>query len=156
MSVRPYTARDRSAVIELHEELQRYEQRFRKTRSVGRQVSEKQVQEYEQSLADEDEQAFLFVAEADTRLIGYVFFITETEILEEESGQVYVQDIMVTEQHRRNGIGGALMNRVRRVMGELGIRQIDLQVLVGNEPAMSFYRKQGLETAYLGLKAIVD
>lgn len=156
MNIRPFTVNDRAAVIELHEELQRYEQAFRNTRALGRQVSEKQVQEYEQSLSDKDEQAFLMIAEADDRLIGYVFFIAETEILEKESGQIYVQDIMVAERYRKKGIGSALMDSVRGVMGELGVRQIDLQVLVGNEPAKLFYKRQGFETAYLGLKTIVD
>lgn len=153
MRIRPFSPEDRAAVISLHEELQSYERAFRPSRATGRELSIRQVGEYLRMLADTDEDAFLMVADEGGSLVGFVFFVSEAEMLERESGQVYIQDIMVTENSRRSGVGSALMDAVRGVMAEKGIRRIDLQVLVGNEDALSFYRKQGFETAYLGLKA---
>ena len=153
MRIRPFSPEDRAAVISLHEELQSYERAFRPSRATGRELSIRQVGEYLRMLADPDEDAFLMVADEGGSLVGFVFFMSETEMLERESGQIYIQDIMVTENSRRSGVGSALMDAVRGVMAEKGIRRIDLQVLVGNEDALSFYRKQGFETAYLGLKA---
>ncbi len=154
MSVRLYKSEDRDSVIHLHQELQRYEHRFRPSRALGRDVSVQQVAQYEDMLADDDEDAFLYVAEDGGQVIGFVFFLAETEFLEQEAGQMYVQDLMVTEAARRTGVGSALMDAVRAEMARMSIQQIDLQVLVDNDDALSFYRKLGFVPAYIGLKAI--
>ena len=154
MSVRTYKPEDRDSVIRLHQELQRYEHNFRPSRALGRDVSVQQVTEYEHMLADDDEEAFLYVAEDEGQVIGFVFFLAESELLEQEARQVYVQDLMVTEAARRTGVGSRLMDAVRTEMARMSITQIDLQVLVDNDDALSFYRKQGFVPAYIGLKAI--
>ena len=143
-------------MIALHQELQSYERAFRQSRATGRDVSEQQVAEYEATLTEDAANARLLVAERDGALIGFTFFLAEGEMLEADPAQVYVQDIMVTASARRTGVGRALMDQIRRFMAERGIRRIDLQVLVGNDAALAFYRSQGFETAYLGLKAFHD
>ncbi|MEM8836850.1 MAG: GNAT family N-acetyltransferase [Pseudomonadota bacterium] len=155
MQIRPYKTEDREAIIRLHGELQDYERAFRTTRAQGRAVSERQVADYEAMMASADEDAHLFIAEDDGTIIGFVFFLAEDEVLEDDPGQVYVQDIAVTSDHRRMGVGAALMGKVRRFMAGRGLGRIDLQVLVGNDEALAFYRALGFETAYLGLKAVL-
>ena len=153
LSIRAYRAGDRDAVIRLHQELQLYERAFRPSRAVGLEISRQQVDEYETMLNDEDEDAHLIVADAGDELIGFAFFLVEDELLEEPREQVYVQDLMVTANRRRSGTGTRIMQVIRELMAHRGIRKMDLQVLVGNEAAIEFYRAQGFEPAYLGLKS---
>ncbi len=120
---------------------------------MGVEISRQQIDEYEASLNDEEEDAYLIVAEDSGTLIGFAFFLVEDELLEDPKEQVYVQDLMVTASRRRSGIGTRIMQEIRSLMFNRGIRKMDLQVLVGNEAAIEFYRAQGFEPGYLGLKA---
>ena len=104
-------------------------------------------------LAGQDDDALLLVADGGAAIIGFAFFIFEGEILENTPRQAYIQDIMVTAQKRRLGVGRSLMSAIRNIMEKRGVTRIDLQVLVGNDSALAFYRQFGFETAYLGLKA---
>lgn len=156
MIIRPYRPDDRPAVVRLHVELQDFERAFRPSRAAGPDISDRQITEYEAMLADDDEDAHLMVAEQDGILIGFAFFLAEGEMLEEDPGQIYVQDIMVTASARRAGVGRALMDAIRAVMADRGIHRIDLQVLIGNDTAQAFYTALGFETAYLGLKLTED
>ncbi len=154
MRIRPFTPADHAAVVSLHEELQSCERTLRPSRAVGRAVSERQVEMYVSMLADADEDAHLLVADSGDRPVGFVFFEIEMEFLEREARQIYIHDIVVTGAARRRGVGGMLMAAVRSVMAEKGVRPIELQVLVGNDHALEFYRRHGFEIAYFGLKAI--
>jgi GNAT superfamily N-acetyltransferase len=59
-------------------------------------------------------------------------------------GQVmYLEDILVTESHRRKGIGSLLMDRLIQEAKEKKFGRIVWQVLEWNEPAIQFYRKYG-------------
>jgi ribosomal protein S18 acetylase RimI-like enzyme len=57
-------------------------------------------------------------------------------------GQVmYLEDILVTESYRGQGIGKMLMDKLIEEAMEKGFRRITWQVLEWNEPAIHFYKK---------------
>lgn len=57
-------------------------------------------------------------------------------------GQVmYLEDILVTESLRGNGIGKMLIERLIVEAKEKGFKRITWQVLDWNEPAINFYKK---------------
>lgn len=59
-------------------------------------------------------------------------------------GQVmYLEDILVTEPLRGNGIGKMLIERLIVEAKEKGFKRMTWQVLDWNEPAINFYKKFG-------------
>ncbi|HQJ14589.1 MAG TPA: GNAT family N-acetyltransferase [Bacteroidales bacterium] len=85
-----------------------------------------------------------FVAEsADHGIVGMAlyFFAYFTWV----GKSLYLEDIIVSKQFRKRGIGEALMKRVMREAWEENCKRVRWQVLDWNEPAISFYRKSGAE-----------
>jgi GNAT superfamily N-acetyltransferase len=56
---------------------------------------------------------------------------------------IYLEDLYVRPQHRRHGIGKALLRELSRIAVEEGCRRLVWQVLDWNEPALEFYRSLG-------------
>ena len=56
---------------------------------------------------------------------------------------IYLDDLVITEAHRRSGIGSLLMDALIDYGKGLGIREIRWQVLDWNEPAIKLYEKLG-------------
>jgi GNAT superfamily N-acetyltransferase len=54
---------------------------------------------------------------------------------------LFLEDIIVTEKMRGNGIGKLLFTEVLKVAKEKKVRRIEWQVLDWNEPAINFYKK---------------
>ena len=52
-----------------------------------------------------------------------------------------MEDIIVTEEYRKYGIGKKLFDEVVKVAKEMGARRMEWQVLEWNEPAIKFYKK---------------
>lgn len=85
-----------------------------------------------------------FVAEsADHGIVGMAlyFFAYFTWV----GKSLYLEDIIISKQFRKRGIGEALMKRVMREAVEENCKRVRWQVLDWNEPAISFYRKSGAE-----------
>ncbi len=57
--------------------------------------------------------------------------------------------LYVAPEHRRRGIGSALMQQAETWAKDMGDRQIGLQVFLSNQPALNLYRKLGYETQSL-------
>ncbi len=55
--------------------------------------------------------------------------------------RMYLEDIIVTEQHRNKGVGKLLMNRLIEEAKEKQLHGISWQVLDWNEPAIAFYKQ---------------
>lgn len=54
---------------------------------------------------------------------------------------MYLEDIIVTEKERGQGIGKLLFDRLIEEAKEKGFKRIVWQVLEWNEPAINFYKK---------------
>ena len=54
---------------------------------------------------------------------------------------VYLDDIIVTESLRGEGIGKKLFEKVIKVAKKMKVRKLEWQVLNWNEPAINFYKK---------------
>lgn len=57
--------------------------------------------------------------------------------------------VYVTPEHRRRGIGSALVRHAEAWAVSRGDRQIGLQVFVTNQPALNLYRQLGYQTQSL-------
>jgi ribosomal protein S18 acetylase RimI-like enzyme len=54
---------------------------------------------------------------------------------------MYLEDIIVTANHRGKGIGKMLMDKLIEEARDKGFKRITWQVLEWNEPAIQFYKK---------------
>lgn len=59
--------------------------------------------------------------------------------------ELYLEDLIVTEAYRKEGIGLALFEATIKVAEEAGAVAMRWQVLDWNEPAIQFYKKMGAE-----------
>lgn len=88
----------------------------------------------------------VFIAEVDACPIGYAY----AEIMHRPETQfcyaydmVYLHHISVNPEHRKLGVGHALIDATRKASSERGIHFMTLDVWTFNEDARSFFRRQG-------------
>ena len=89
----------------------------------------------------------LLLAEEDGRVSGYAI-VSETggqATLATGDRMAELESLAVAEGERGQGIGRALMDAAYAVMRELGVSEVMLYVLDGNDGAVRFYERLGLQ-----------
>jgi ribosomal protein S18 acetylase RimI-like enzyme len=111
---------------------------------------EKAPEEVTVSLTEFEEAGFgaqpvweAFVAEADGEIAGMALFYIRYSTW--KGRRIYLEDLIVSERFRGQGIGKMLFERVWAVAGERSYSGMVWQVLDWNEPAIRFYQKYGAE-----------
>lgn len=101
----------------------------------------------EELLADPDTR--LFVATQGDAIVG----MAQASVLQPRNHalltpltRVYLDDIIVDEQHRSAGLGKALLDHVERWVRQLGVGRIELTVWEFNVSARALYERQGYTT----------
>lgn len=87
------------------------------------------------------ESFFGLVAEDDGEIAGYGGITVAADSAD-------VDNIAVTEQYRRGGVGTAILNGLCNLAASKGAKEIFLEVRVSNSAAMSMYLKCGFVGAY--------
>jgi len=87
-----------------------------------------------------DAQALQLVVEQKGRLIGFL----DAEI-ESWRSVVKVWDVLVDEEHRRQGIGTELMRRAHEFAASNNCRALVVETQTTNWPALNFYLKMGFQ-----------
>jgi GNAT superfamily N-acetyltransferase len=82
------------------------------------------------------------LAEYDAEAVAFALFFRNYSTWSGRPG-LYLEDIFVREEYRGRGIGGALMRRLAKIVGERGWARMEWAVLNWNTPAQSFYREYG-------------
>jgi len=80
-----------------------------------------------------------FVAEVDGCIQGFALFYIRYSTWKGQ--RMYLEDIIVTEQARGQGLGAMLMDALVIEAKERQLKGIVWQVLEWNEPALNFYKK---------------
>lgn len=80
-----------------------------------------------------------FVAEVHGKIEGFALYYIRYSTWKGQ--RMYLEDIIVTEAQRGNGIGTLLFNRLLEECSEKSFHGMVWQVLDWNEPAISFYKK---------------
>lgn len=83
-----------------------------------------------------------FVAEAEEKIVGMALYYVRYSTWKGQ--RMYLEDIVVSEAYRRQGIGGLLMQALREEALLKGFSGMHWQVLDWNEPAIRFYEKYGV------------
>lgn len=82
------------------------------------------------------------IAEAHSQIIGMALFFQTYSTWEGKAG-VYLEDFYVVPQHRGDGVGRMLLQRLSELSLERGYRRMDWVVIASNQSASSFYRRLG-------------
>ena len=80
-----------------------------------------------------------FVAEAEGRVEGFALYYIRYSTWKGQ--RMYLEDLIVTEKMRGNGLGKLLFDRLLQEVKEKNFSGMVWQVLDWNEPAINFYKK---------------
>jgi GNAT superfamily N-acetyltransferase len=84
----------------------------------------------------------LLIETADGEAVGYAIFFTNFSTFECRPG-IWLEDVYVRPEHRRGGIGLAVMEHLARIADERDYARLEWCALEWNEPALDFYAKIG-------------
>jgi GNAT superfamily N-acetyltransferase len=84
------------------------------------------------------------IAERDAEPIGFALFHGSFSTWECRPG-LWLEDLYVPPEHRRSGVGVALLARVAEIAVERGCARLEWAALDWNAPALGFYEKLGAE-----------
>jgi len=90
----------------------------------------------------EQRAAEALIVELDGEAIGYAIFFTTFSSFECRSG-VWIEDIYVRPEKRRDGIGRSVMEHIAALALGRGHARLEWTALDWNEPALRFYEKLG-------------
>jgi len=96
-----------------------------------------------------DPEAAVVTAEVDGRIAAYGVCVLRTRPEYFEPGEYgLVTDLDVSGEHRRQGLGEAVLDALCDWVRARGIRRIEAEVVAANELAVGFWRKLGFATYY--------
>ena len=84
----------------------------------------------------EHNDGLFWVALDDGKLVG-------TAMAGYDGHRGWIYSVAVAPDCQRKGVGTIMLNRVQEILTELGCMKINLQILPGNEKAISFYEANG-------------
>jgi len=105
----------------------------------------------------EDEAHPIFVYD-DGKVEGHAFcqvIETKNHLLLQDIKTLYIDDICVDEQARGRHVGKALYEYVVGYARSMGCYNVTLNVWEGNDPAISFYRRMGMQVQKTGMEMIL-
>jgi GNAT superfamily N-acetyltransferase len=94
------------------------------------------------SLFEQEAAEALLVETTDGEAVGYAIFFTNFSTFECRPG-IWLEDVYVRPEHRRGGIGLAVMEHLAGIARERGYVRLEWCALEWNEPALDFYEKIG-------------
>lgn len=80
-----------------------------------------------------------YVADHGGEILGIALYYTKYSTWKGRC--LFLEDIIVSEQHRRKGIGELLFKQVVEAAEKAGVKRLEWQVLDWNKPAIEFYKK---------------
>jgi GNAT superfamily N-acetyltransferase len=133
-SIRPATVVDVPVIFELIQALAEYEQLTHLVTGSARDL--------ENHLFGEKPYAEALVAEAGDRVMGFALYFWNYSTFLAKPG-IYLEDLFVLPEYRRQGIGKALLTRLAQVAIARGAGRLEWSVLDWNQPAIDFYERLG-------------
>jgi GNAT superfamily N-acetyltransferase len=134
VTIRWATPEDTEAIFSLIQELAAFEK-------LEQQVTGSPAQLHEH-LFGNPPHAEVFVAQHQDPIVGYALFFTTYSSFRTQPG-LYLEDVFVHPDYRRQGIGTALIAQVAREVEQRGYGRLEWSVLDWNHRAISMYRQLG-------------
>jgi GNAT superfamily N-acetyltransferase len=91
-----------------------------------------------------DPAVFAHVAEHEGAVVGFALWFVNYSTWTGRQG-IYLEDLFVTPELRRSGLGRALLAELARICVQRGYARLDWAVLDWNAPALEFYASLGAE-----------
>ncbi|NJL63286.1 MAG: GNAT family N-acetyltransferase [Methylacidiphilales bacterium] len=88
--------------------------------------------------------AEVIMAEYKGQPVGFALFFHNYSTFLTKPG-IYLEDIFVLSEYRRQGIGKLLLSQVAQIAVERDCGRLEWSVLDWNEPAQTFYRRMGAD-----------
>ena len=85
----------------------------------------------------------VYAAKADNKFVGWIALVFMPKISWTDAGFVYVDELWVQENYRRNGIAAELMKKADEMKEEFSAMGVRLYVNVNNPAAKALYEKCG-------------
>ncbi|SEL31657.1 GNAT family N-acetyltransferase [Haloferax larsenii] len=142
MTIRPATEADTGAILRVAEQSWKHDYPGILTRETAETAASDWYTAEQVTAELHKSQAQILVAERGETVVGFAH--TTWNYTEREG---YILRIYVDPDHRREGIGRALLQAALSDLDEKGIDQINAMVLVANEPGNDFYEQFGFEHA---------
>jgi len=138
MTIRPATPDDAPTLVQLILELATYEKL--------RDEADPDADALRRQLApDAQPRCEALLAETDGGdPVGFALFFHNYSTFLTNFG-LYLEDLFVRPEHRGEGLGFALLQRVARIAKERGCQRLDWAVLDWNAPAIDFYEQLGAQ-----------
>jgi GNAT superfamily N-acetyltransferase len=133
MHIRPVTSDDAELLFGLIGELANYERLAEAVKGDAELLAK--------TLFDEGG-AEALIAEVGEEAVGFAVFFATFSTFECRPG-LWIEDIFVRVDHRRRGIGGALLAHIAGIAIECGCARLEWSALDWNEPTLRFYNKVG-------------
>jgi aminoglycoside 3-N-acetyltransferase I len=80
----------------------------------------------------------------------------ELKKFEQERSEIYIYDLAVVAEHRREGIATALIQKLKEIAVARGAYVIFVQADIGDDPAIELYTKLGDREDVLHFDIVVD
>lgn len=135
MKIRTGTKEDLPQVLALIQELAEYEK--------APQEVDNTIERMEADGFGPEKVFDFIVAEENDRIIGLALYYWSYSTWKGKC--IYLEDLVVTLDHRRRGIGQLLFKELIRIAREKDARRLSWQVLDWNEPAIEFYKSIGAQ-----------
>ena len=136
--------RDRDRLRACIVELQEYERHLEPALPPGEEMADAYLSHRLDQWAGDSGR--IFVAEVDGAVVGFVgvrLRVPPGEPDEDPAPYAYVTDLLVLRDHRRRGIGRALLDHAEQHAREAGASTIRIGVLANNQVARRLYREMG-------------
>ena len=85
----------------------------------------------------------IFVAEQERKIIGIALFYERFSTWKGRT--IHLEDLIVTEKMRANGVGTLLLNQVVNYAKKLNVKRVSWEVINWNKKAIKFYLKKGAQ-----------
>ena len=92
-------------------------------------------------------------------VLGYIFCIIIDHSADSArcpNTELYINNLCVDENFRREGIGDALFQKALSTAQKLGCHNLTLNVWEGNDSALRFYEKHGMKIQKRELEIVLD
>ena len=134
MKIRAAKLGDEQAIFALIQELALYEKAPEQVSNTAEQL---RIDLFKSFLCE------AIVAENNKEIIGFALYYTAYSTWKGVS--LYLEDFYVKENHRKNGVGNLLFEKVVEIAKDKKVKRMDWQVLEWNGLALGFYEKKEAE-----------
>lgn len=134
MKIREAKSDDAEVIFALIKELAIYEKAEQEVMT--------SVDEITRTLFGENSRTSALIAEDDDKVVGYAVYFYNYSTWLGKNG-IYLEDLYVTPDYRKRGVGKALLKQIASKAVEEGCGRVEWSVLDWNTPAIEFYESLG-------------